>query len=163
MLETVCKLTANLSVATRKLSAFHPRKLAEKEEILLLDCEVILRSDKPSICQAKPSIQRLQDLATGWYCCYLTVRTDAAWEKVKHSSDGIKKKCELFAPTARNAAPRATVVFSEDTCKATIETVAVYKLPEIKDIEEGEITSWEMEVLNYPKIKYLFTLLLFPE
>ena len=148
IVETVCKLKANVSVATRKLSAFHPRKSAEKEDILLFDCEVILRSDKPSICQAKPSVQRLQDLATGWYCCYLTVRANAAWEKVKHSSDGIKKKCELFAPTAKNSAFRAAEVFTEDICKATIETVAVYKVPEIEEIEEGEMICWDMKVLK---------------
>ena len=161
VIESVSKLEPKFCVATRKLSAFHPRKVSEKKEILLQECEVIFRRDKPSICQAKPSIQRLQDLATGWYCCYVTIRGDAAWERVKQNSDGMKKKCEQFAPTAKNFAARAAEVFSEDNCKATIDNIHVYKLPKIEEIEEEAINCWGIKVLKQPNISFL--LMIFTE
>ena len=146
--ESVFKLAVNFSVATKKLAAFHPRKVAKNEEVFVHESEIMFRRAKPSVCQAKSSLQRLQDLATGWYCCYVTIRGDAAWEKVKPCSDGMRKKCEQFAPTAKNAPPRATEIFAEvnDICEAIINRVDVYNEPDLVEIEEEEISYWEAKV-----------------
>ena len=146
IVESVCKLETNLSVAQRKLSAFNPRKAAVEEEIVLHESVQILRRSKPSICQAKPSVQRLQDLSTGWYCYQVTVRNNAAWEKVKPSSDGMKKKVELFAPKAKNTAQRATEVVEEESLKPIVEIVIVYLMPEEKQIEEEVTACLDTEV-----------------
>ena len=145
IVESVCKLETNLSVAQRKLSAFNPRKAAVEEEIVLHESVQILRRSKPSVCQAKPSMQRLQDLSTGWYCYQVTVRNNAAWEKVKPSSDGMKKKVELFAPKAKNAAQRATELL-EECRKSIVEIVIVYLMPEEKQIEEEATAFLDTEV-----------------
>ena len=135
--ESVCKLEVNLSFANRKLSAFNPRKAAEKDEILVYDSLLILRRSKPSSCQAKPSIQRLADLSTGWYCYPLVTRSEAAWERVKQTSDGMRKKCELFAPKAKNTAARATEIFEEEHARAVIQDTNILLLAEEMMIEEG--------------------------
>jgi hypothetical protein len=150
--ESVCKLEVNLSFATRKLSAFNPRKAAEKEEILVHDSLLILRRSKPSACQAKPSIQRLADLSTGWYCYPLVTRGEAARERVKQSSDGMQKKCELFAPKAKNTAARATEILEEEHARVIFQEINKLLLADEMIIEEGfsteenTLSCWETEV-----------------
>ena len=144
--ESVCQLEVNLSFATRKLSAFNPRKAAEKEEILVHDSLLILRRSKPSACQAKPNIQRLADLSTGWYCYPLVTRSEAAWERVKQASDGMKKKCELFAPKAKNTAARATEILEEEHARVIIQDINILLLAEEMIIEEG--FSYEENILS---------------
>ena len=150
--ESVCQLEVNLSFATRKLSALNPRKAAEKECILVHDSLLILRRSKPSACQAKPSIQRLADLSTGWYCYPLVTRGEAAWERVKPASDGMKKKCELFAPKAKNTATRATEIFEEEPKRAAFQEMNILLLAEDIIIEEGcsneehSLSCWDTQV-----------------
>jgi hypothetical protein len=150
--ETVNKLEVKLSFATRKLSALNPRRAAEKEWILVHDSLLILRRSKPSACQAKPSIQRLADLSTGWYCYPLITRNEAAWERVKQTSDGLKKKCELFAPKAKNTAARATEILEEEHARSVIQEINILLLAEEMITEEGfsneenTLSCWDTEV-----------------
>ena len=164
--ESVCKLEVNLSFANKKLSAFNPRKAAEKEEILVYDSLLILRRSKPSACQAKPSIQRLADLSTGWYCYPLVTRGEAAWERVKQTSDGMKKKCELFAPKAKNTASRATEIFEEEHKRAVFQEMNILLLAEEMIMEEGcsneehSLSCWDTEV-HYVKMTLILDTLFF--
>ena len=111
--ERVGKLELPLCYAHKKLSAFSPRKIAKSKEILKYDCEEELLRARPNICRAKPSVQRLQDLMTGWYCYPTSIRTANPWEKVGNTSCGMKKMCEMFAPKAKNSGARAKEIIEE--------------------------------------------------
>ena len=64
----------------------------------------------------------------------------------------MKKKCELFAPKAKNTATRATEIFEEEPKRAAFQKMNILLLAEDIIIEEGcsneehSLSCWDTQV-----------------
>ena len=68
------------------------------------------------------------------------VRDVATWGKVKHSSDGMKHKCELFDMTADSSYPRASLVYQDLLVRASQKRQRTFHLATEESLE-GEETA----------------------
>ena len=75
----------------------------------------------------------------GLYCHPTEVRDVATWGKVKHASDGLKHKCELFDITADSSYPRATLVYQDLLGKASPGRETIFQLATQQTLEAEEV------------------------
>ena len=68
MSESVSNLAIKTYHALKKLSAPHKYKTALVQQQAVFDCEIFVKKvARPKHCKARPTIQRIQDLQSGWY------------------------------------------------------------------------------------------------
>ena len=157
MSESVSNLAIKTYHALKKLSAPHKYKTALVQQQAVFDCEIFVKKvARPKHCKARPTIQRIQDLQSGWYLLgwkegdvnqlvlsglYLyptLVRDVATWGKVKQSSDGLKHKCEMFDTAADSSYCRATPLVQELLVRASRCKDLVIHLPTQETLETQE-------------------------
>ena len=104
--------------ATVQVTCTPVRETVVQESHLLLENDELKELEiftHPQYYTARYCFERMDD-SEDELCHHLITRNNATWEKVKPISDGIKKKCELFAPRANNVGYKNATVTIEAVC-----------------------------------------------